>query len=116
MVNLRLTIGQADNAYLIPQDAVQRDNQGAYVFVVNAGKVEQRRVKTHGLTREDWIVSGSLQEGDEVVIEGLQKIRPGAAAKAVLKNENAGKAGNGDNAGKTANTTKQAPAAAKAEH
>ena len=115
-VNLRLTIGQADNAYLIPQDAVQRDNQGAYVFVVNAGKVEQRRVKTHGLTREDWIVSGSLQEGDEVVIEGLQKIRPGAAAKAVLKNENAGKAGNGDNAGKTANTTKQAPAAAKAEH
>ena len=115
-VNLRLTIGQADNAYLIPQDAVQRDNQGAYVFVVNAGKVEQRRVETHGLTREDWIVSGSLQEGDEVVIEGLQKIRPGAAAKAVLKNENAGKAGNGDNAGKTANTTKQAPAAAKAEH
>jgi membrane fusion protein (multidrug efflux system) len=88
-VNLRLTIGQLDNAYLLPQTAVERDNQGAYVLVVDAdGKVEQRRVNTHGLTRENWIATGSLNDGDQVIVEGLQKVRPGGAAKAVLKTAN----------------------------
>jgi membrane fusion protein (multidrug efflux system) len=88
-VNLRLTIGQLDNAYLLPQTAVERDNQGAYVLVVDAdGKVEQRRVNTHGLTRENWIATGSLSDGDQVIVEGLQKVRPGGAAKAVLKTAN----------------------------
>lgn len=87
-VNLRLIIGQLDNAYLLPQETVLRDNQGAYVLVVNAeGKVEQRRVTTHGLTRKEWIVSGSISSEDQVIVEGLQKVRPGGVAKAVLKNQ-----------------------------
>jgi membrane fusion protein (multidrug efflux system) len=88
-VNLRLTIGQLDNAYLLPQEAVARDNAGAYVLVVDAeGKVAQRRVTTHGLTREDWIVTGALNDTDQIIVEGLQKVRPGGMAKAVLKSEN----------------------------
>jgi len=103
-VNLRLTIGQLDNAYLLPQETVMRDNQGAYVLVVNAeGKVEQRRVSTHGLTREEWIISGSISSDDQIIIDGLQKVRPGGMAKAVLKNQS------GANA-------EQAPTPAKAEH
>jgi membrane fusion protein (multidrug efflux system) len=86
-VKLRLTMGQMNNAYLLPQVAVGRDSQGAYVLVVNAdGKVEQRRVDTHGLTRSDWIITGALQDGDQIITEGLQKVRPGGMAKAVLKN------------------------------
>jgi len=123
-VNLRLTIGQMDKAYLLPQEAVLRDNQGAYVFVVNsAGKVEQRRINTHGLTREDWIASGSLNDGDQVIVEGLQKVRPGGEAKAALKNgatKNGSAApGPGDKPDAKAAAkpdSKQAPEAAKADH
>lgn len=87
-VKLRLTIGQLDNAFLLPQSAVGRSSQGAYVLVVGAdGKVEMRQVNTHGLTREDWIVTGSLNEGDQIIIEGLQKVRPGGMAKAVVQGE-----------------------------
>ena len=87
-VNLRLTVGQLDNAYLLPQEALGRDGQGAYVLVVNGeGKVEQRQVNTHGLTRQDWIVTGPLKDGDQIIIEGLQKVRPGGMAKPVLKGE-----------------------------
>jgi membrane fusion protein (multidrug efflux system) len=103
-VNLRLTIGQLENAYLLPQVAVLHDNEGAYVFVVNdAGKVEQRRITTHGLTRENWIATGSLHDGDQIIVEGLQKVRPGGEAKVAP--------GKGDG-----NGAKQAPAAANAEH
>ena len=86
-VNLRLIIGQVDNAFLIPQEAVGRNTQGAYVLVVDAaGKVEQRQVETHGLTRSDWIATGALKDGDQIIVEGLQKVRPGAMAKVVVKN------------------------------
>jgi membrane fusion protein (multidrug efflux system) len=90
-VNLRLTIGQLDHAFLIPQEALARDGLGAYVLVVDAsGKVEQHRVTTHGMTRNSWIASGALNDGDQVIIEGLQKVRPGGMAKAVLKGEGKG--------------------------
>jgi membrane fusion protein (multidrug efflux system) len=97
-VNLRLTVGQLDSSYLVPQQALSRDSQGAYVMVVGAeGKVEQRRVSTHGLTRQDWIVTGDLKDGDQIIVEGLQKVRPGAVAKVALKPDSgangAGKAG-----------------------
>jgi membrane fusion protein (multidrug efflux system) len=87
-VNLRLTVGQLDNAFLLPQVAVGRDNQGAYVLAVNSeGKVEQRRVDTHGLTRENWIITGDIHNDDQIILEGLQKVRPGGMVKAVLKGE-----------------------------
>lgn len=81
-VSLRLTTGQLDNAFQLPQAAVLRDAKGAYVMVLGAdGKVAQRRVESHGMTRTDWILTGELAEGDQVVIAGLQKIKPGAPAK-----------------------------------
>jgi len=99
-VSLRLTIGQLDKAFLVPQQALARDNQGAYVLVVDeAGKVEQHRVTTHGLTRDSWIASGDLSNGDQVIIEGLQKVRPGAMAKIVIKGEGQGQ-GQGEAMGK----------------
>ncbi len=84
-VNLRLTLGHLEQAFLLPQATLTRDTQGASVLVVNdAGTVEMRRVVTHGTTRNAWIVTGSLKEGDQVILEGLQKVRPGGSAKAVL--------------------------------
>ena len=87
-VNLKLTIGEIGHAFLIPQNAVMRDGQGAFVYIVDSdGKVEQRMIKTHGLTSENWIVTGSINDGDHVVIEGLQKIRPGAMAKVTITDQ-----------------------------
>jgi membrane fusion protein, multidrug efflux system len=84
-VNLRLTLGQLAHAFQLPQATLSRDAKGAYVLVVDeAGKVEQRRVDTHGMTRTDWIVTGPLAEGDQVILEGLQKVQPGGDAKAVV--------------------------------
>jgi membrane fusion protein (multidrug efflux system) len=83
-VNLRLTSGAIDNAFVLPQAAVSRDGQGAYALVVGGdGKVVQRRVETHAMTRTGWIVTGGLADGDRVIVEGLQKVQPGAMAKAV---------------------------------
>jgi membrane fusion protein, multidrug efflux system len=81
-VTLRLTTGQIDNAILLPQAALLRDGTGAYVLVVNAaGKVEQRRVETHGMTRADWILTGALADGDQVIVAGIQKVKPGGEAR-----------------------------------
>jgi membrane fusion protein (multidrug efflux system) len=83
-VKLRLTMGHLEHAYLLPQPSVLRDHAGAYVLVVDAsGKVEQQRVETHGMTLSDWIVSGKLADGAQVIVDGLQKVRPGAMANAV---------------------------------
>lgn len=83
-LNLRLTVGQLTNAFLLPQASLSRDPQGPFLLVVdNTGKVEQRRVTTHGMTRTDWIVTGALAEGEQVILEGLQKVHPGIMAKAV---------------------------------
>jgi membrane fusion protein (multidrug efflux system) len=83
-VTLRLTLGRLEQAFLLPQAVVQRDDEGAYVLVVGKdGKVEQRRIETHGMTRADWIITGKLADGDQVIVSGIQKVQPGATAKAV---------------------------------
>jgi membrane fusion protein (multidrug efflux system) len=83
-VNLRLTTGMVGNAFVLPQAALTRDEQGAYALTVDAdGKVAQRRLQTHGMTRTGWIVTGELGPGERVIVEGLQKVQPGGSATAV---------------------------------
>ena len=86
-VELQLTTATVDKAFVLPQAAVSRDEQGAYALVVGAdGKVAQRRVEIHGMTNSQWIVKGALGDGDRVIVEGLQRVQPGATAKAVPAN------------------------------
>jgi len=83
-VNLRLTTGTIDQAFVLPQAALARDAKGAYALVVGAdGKVAQRRLEARGMTHADWIVTGDLADGDQVIVEGLQKVQPGATANTV---------------------------------
>ncbi len=102
-VTLRLKTGYVDHAFLLPQPTVQRDANGAYVLVVGGdGKVEQCRVETAGMTRSDWIVTGTLKDGDQVISEGVQKVRPGQMARAVAANaESADKAPAGSSSADT---------------
>ncbi len=83
-VNVRLTLGQINHAWLIPQAAVLRDPAGAYVYTVGAdGKVAQKRVSADARQGADYIVTAGLTDGDRVVVSGVQHVHPGAPAKAV---------------------------------
>jgi membrane fusion protein (multidrug efflux system) len=83
-VNVRVTVGQLNQGFLVPQIAVLRDSSGAYVQVVNAqSKVEQKRVTTANTRGKDWVVTAGLAQGDRIVVGGLQRAQIGAEVKAV---------------------------------
>lgn len=72
-------------AILIPQQAVSRDPKGnPLVLVVDAGgKVSQRMLTLDRAIGDKWLVTAGLGSGDRVIVEGMQKVRPGASVKAV---------------------------------
>lgn len=77
--------GTNENAILIPQRGVTRNPAGAaMVMTVGAEeKVEPRQIKVVRTVGDSWLVSDGLKTGDRVILEGLQKARPGTAVKAV---------------------------------
>lgn len=77
--------GVDENAILIPQRGVTRNPKGdALVMVVGAEeKVEPRTIKVVRTVGDSWLVSEGLKAGDRVILEGVQKARPGTAVKAV---------------------------------
>jgi membrane fusion protein (multidrug efflux system) len=72
-------------AILVPQKAVMRNHQGqAVVWLVNAsGVIETRIIETDRSYGAHWLVSSGLAAGDQVILEGLQKVRPGMQVMAV---------------------------------
>lgn len=83
-VTLSITLGEQSHVYLIPQQAVQRDTVGAYTLVVGAdGKVLRKNVVTSENRGNDWIVTDGLDNGDQVIVAGLQSAHEGGQAQAV---------------------------------
>lgn len=84
-VRAQLEEGTRPEALLVPQVAVRRDAQGrATVWVVGAGeKVEVRQVKAPRSIGDRWLITEGLNPGDRVIVEGLQKVRPGSEVAAV---------------------------------
>jgi membrane fusion protein (multidrug efflux system) len=83
-VNVRLTIGTLNHAFLVPQAALLRDAKGAYVFTVGSdNKVIQKRVTADTASGQDWIVPKGLNDGDRVIVSGTQNARPESLVKAV---------------------------------
>jgi len=72
-------------AILIPQQCVSRDPKGnpSVLLVDASGKVRQRGVTLDRAVGDKWLVSKGLAVGDNVVVEGMQKVRPGASVKVV---------------------------------
>ena len=65
-------------AILVPQTAVLQNEQGRYVWVVNAeGKAAQRTVQTGAWLGSDWIITKGLADGDTIIVDNLLKVRPG---------------------------------------
>ncbi|MGH7781273.1 MAG: MdtA/MuxA family multidrug efflux RND transporter periplasmic adaptor subunit [Candidatus Binataceae bacterium] len=79
-VNARLLVGVTKDAVLIPAAAVQRGNaRGSYVFVVQPGKIAQKRIVTIGATEGDTVaVAAGLESGEVVVTDGVDKLRNGS--------------------------------------
>ncbi|HET6520867.1 MAG TPA: efflux RND transporter periplasmic adaptor subunit, partial [Geminicoccaceae bacterium] len=78
-VNVRAEeTARPETALVVPQAAVQYDQAGSYVLVVGADdKVEARRVTLGAQQDTGIVVKDGLQEGERIVVEGIQKVRPG---------------------------------------
>lgn len=85
-VRAQLSKGTANDGMLIPQAAVSRDPKGnATVMVVDAkGGVAPRPIVAAQTVGDKWLVTSGLQPGEKVIVEGLQKVRPGAPVKPVV--------------------------------
>ena len=86
-VRVRLVQAAAANAITLPQQAVSRSAQGDAVQVVKQdGLVERRKVKIGGQQGGQWIVLDGLEAGEQVMVDGFQKLQmmpPGTPVKAV---------------------------------
>lgn len=78
-VRARLVEGTQQNAMLVPQRAVSRDERGnPTVLIVGAeNKIEPRPIQTSRTAGDSWIVTGGLKPGDKVIVEGAMMLRPG---------------------------------------
>lgn len=77
--------GVREQSLLVPQQGVSHDPLGnATAMVVNAeSKVEPRQLKAERAIGDKWLVTEGLKAGDKLIVEGLQKIRPGAPVTTV---------------------------------
>lgn len=83
-VRVRLEQSQARDAVTLPQQAVTRTAQGDSVMVVGKnGKVSPRPVKLGSAKGSDWVVLSGLQNGEQVMVDGFQKLQPNAVVKPV---------------------------------
>lgn len=80
-----IEVGVREGAIVVPQQAVARDNKGDPIaLVVGAdGKVELRKLQTARTLGSEWLIDAGLQAGDRVIVEGVQRARPGALVQAV---------------------------------
>jgi membrane fusion protein (multidrug efflux system) len=83
-VRARVEEGVTENAVLAPQAGVTHDPKGhATALVVGAdNKVALRTLQLGGTHGDQWIVEGGLEDGDRLIVGGLQKIQPGAVVVA----------------------------------
>ncbi|HVK90845.1 MAG TPA: efflux RND transporter periplasmic adaptor subunit [Mycoplana sp.] len=82
---VRVTLEQSSeqDVLAVPQEAIQRDQQGAFVMVVGAdSKVELRRVDVARSARGQAVIASGLKEGEQVITVGVGKVRPGIVVDA----------------------------------
>jgi membrane fusion protein, multidrug efflux system len=113
-VRVRLQQAQANEVIELPQQAVTRSSAGDSVMVVGAdGKVAPRQVKVGPGTEGKWIVLDGLKAGEQVMVDGFQKLRGDAPVKAVPWQPAAAGANTAGGATAPAASKAAAPAAGK---
>ena len=93
-VRARIDEGVMSEAILAPQQGITRDVKGnATALVVDANnKVEQRTLETDGTYGDKWLVQSGLKNGDQLIVEGTDKVTVGQTVKPVAVQHNGGKA------------------------
>jgi membrane fusion protein (multidrug efflux system) len=108
-VRVRMTGGEYQNAFLVPQSAVFQTEKGYFLFVLDReNKVAIRPVKTGEWVGSDWLILAGLNPGDRVILDNLLKLRPGALVSPQPADANVGAAQKG--APDSATAQKSAPA------
>jgi membrane fusion protein (multidrug efflux system) len=82
LVTVVLEAEQPQEQVMVPQAALIADQEGIYVFVVENGKATVKRIKPGGEIGPNVIVNDGLRGGEQVIVEGLQSIRPGQPVQA----------------------------------
>jgi membrane fusion protein, multidrug efflux system len=82
LVSVAVEAGAPQDKVVVPQAALIADQQGIYVFAVEDGKAVVKRIKTGGESGPNIVVDEGLKGGEQIIVEGLQSIRPGQAVQA----------------------------------
>jgi membrane fusion protein, multidrug efflux system len=82
LVKVDLESGTPEEKIVIPQSALIADQEGVYVFVVSDGKAAVKRIKTGSESGTGVVIDEGLSEGEQIIIEGLQNVRPGTPVRA----------------------------------
>ncbi len=86
-VTVHLTLGTLNRAYLVPQAIVRRDGTGAFVEVAGSdGKVVQKHIQADTTMGINWLVTGGLNEGDQIIATSVDKVHPGMQVKVLPDN------------------------------
>lgn len=79
-VRIRVTTGQKEGVFLVPQTAVLTNDQGKFVFVVNSkNEATIKPIVVGNWVGKDWVVLSGLDVGDKVIVDNIIKLRLGAA-------------------------------------
>jgi membrane fusion protein, multidrug efflux system len=82
LVRVLLESDKPEDKVVVPQAALLADQQGTYVFVVDNGKAVVKRLKLGGESGAGVVVDQGLSGGEQVIVEGLQSVRPDAPVRA----------------------------------
>jgi len=103
---------EATDKLVIPQAAVQEDQAGVFVMVVAPdGKVELRRITTGEAYAGELVVDSGLEPDEQVIVEGIQKVRPGLVVDAKIAPRPSARQGGEASGGAADAGTTAAPAA-----
>ena len=82
LVSVAVQAGAPQEKVVVPQAALIADQEGVYVFAVEDGKAVVKRIKTGGESGTNIVVNEGLKGGEQIVVEGLQSLRPGQPVQA----------------------------------
>lgn len=78
-VRVRITAGQQDGVFLVPQVALVSNERGKFVMTVSPNnEVAPKPVQTAGWSGDQWVVVQGLSGGEQIIVDNLMKLRPGA--------------------------------------
>jgi RND family efflux transporter MFP subunit len=91
-INVLLTMAEPNLLPVVSQAAVQQDHDGSYVLTVDKdNRVVMRRVKTGPVVDDIWAIETGLNEGDLVIVQGIQKVQPGMTVKTTINDNGQGR-------------------------